>query len=92
MSSGKEMKGTVITYCEASKKIPNATDNNIKNNNNKKGRTTKTIARNSSEFPMKTLGCLWPPSALERWKGKGGALDVGRVLPLGEHDPSAGNS
>lgn len=36
MSSGKEMKGTVITYCEASKKIPNATDNNIKNNNKKK--------------------------------------------------------
>lgn len=40
---------------------------------------------------MKTLGCLWPPSALERWKGRGGALDVGRVLPLGEHDPAAGN-
>lgn len=49
------------------------------------------IARNSSEFPMKTLGCLWPPSALERWKGRGGALDVGRVLPLGEHNPASGN-
>lgn len=29
MSPGKEMKGTVITYCEASKKIPNVTDNII---------------------------------------------------------------
>lgn len=92
-----KMKGTVITYCEASKKKthPNATENiiilRIMKKKKKDKRTTKTIALNSSEFPMKTLGCLWPPAALERWQGKGEALKVGRVWSLGEHDPSTGN-
>lgn len=51
----KTKRGTVITYREASKKIPKRCQqqNKIKK---KKKKTTKTIALNSSEFPMKTLG------------------------------------
>lgn len=48
-------------------------------------------ALDSSEFPVKTLGCLWPPSALGRWKGKKkGVSKVGGLWSLGERDPSAG--
>lgn len=72
------MKGVVITYREASKKYPNKCywQHNIKKNFFKGERTTKTIAFSSSEFPMKTLGCLWPPSALEWRRGFEGRESV----------------
>lgn len=58
------MRGTVITYHEASTKKTNATDNIILKTKKKteKG-LLRTVALNSSEFPMRTLGgCLWPPT------------------------------
>lgn len=81
----KKKKGTVITYCEASKKYPNKCywqHNNIKNNCFKKRRKDyKDDTLGSSEFPVKTLG-LWPPSALERWKGQKGLWKEGECGPL----------
>lgn len=81
----KKKKGTVITYCEASKKYPNKCywqHNNIKNNfflkKRKDYKDDKTLG--SSEFPVKTLG-LWPPSALERWEGQRGCERRERVVP-----------
>lgn len=79
----KKMRGTVITYCEASnKKYPNKCywRHNIKKKKMEglQGRL-RSIPVN---FLWKPWGCLWPPSALERWEGKGGLWKSGTRDPF----------
>lgn len=90
----KKKKGTVITYCEASKKYPNKCywqHNNIKNNFFKKRR--KDYKDDRTRFQW--VSCENPgslastsPGAME---GAKGALKGGRVWSLGEQKPSTGS-
>lgn len=87
MSSGKEMKGTVITYCEASKKIPNATDNNIKNNKKKRKDYKDDCVQFqwiSYENPGLSLASI-SPGAMEgkrRGSGRGESVAPWRTRPI----------
>lgn len=75
------MKGTVITYCEASKKYPNAIDN-IVMPKKKRQRTTKTIELNSSEFPMKPWVVFGLHQPWSRFWQERRDLKAGRGDPL----------
>lgn len=85
----KTMKGTVITYCEASKKIPKCYWQHSNTKKRDKGRQ-RQLSSIPVNFLWKPWGCLWPPSALEWWQGKGGTLKVGRMWSLWEHDHPLG--
>lgn len=86
----KTMKGTVITYCEASKKIPKCywQYSNTKKRDKGRQRRLSSIPVN---FLWKPWGCLWPPSALEQRQGKRRDSESREsVIPLRTW-PSTGN-